>query len=79
MAPDNPAGPFNALQNYGSSKAPLLYYIFDALVLSGDDVRGLPLEKRREFLEKKVLPKLAHQAASGPGCFCLKEFGAAGR
>jgi bifunctional non-homologous end joining protein LigD len=29
---------FNALQNYGSSKTPLLYYIFDLLVLGGKDV-----------------------------------------
>jgi bifunctional non-homologous end joining protein LigD len=49
---------FNALQNYGSSKADLIYYIFDVMVLSGKDVMGEPLAKRRELLEKKVLPKL---------------------
>jgi ATP-dependent DNA ligase len=57
---------FNALQNYGSSKAPLLYYIFDVLVLSGDDTRGLPLEKRRELLEKNILPKLAEPIRFSP-------------
>jgi ATP-dependent DNA ligase len=29
---------FNMLQNYGSSKAPLIYYIFDVLVLAGQNV-----------------------------------------
>jgi ATP-dependent DNA ligase len=28
---------FNALQNYGSSKADLIYYIFDVMVLAGRD------------------------------------------
>jgi DNA ligase D-like protein (predicted ligase) len=50
---------FNALQNYGSASGPVIYYIFDLLVLSGDDVRREPLQKRRELLAKKVLPKLA--------------------
>jgi DNA ligase D-like protein (predicted ligase) len=49
---------FNALQNHGSSKADLIYYIFDVMMLSGKDVMGEPLSKRRELLEKKVLPKL---------------------
>jgi bifunctional non-homologous end joining protein LigD len=29
---------FNALQNYGSSKADLIYYIFDVMVLAGKGV-----------------------------------------
>jgi ATP-dependent DNA ligase len=39
---------FNALQNYGSSSGPMLYYVFDVLILSGRDVmakrwrRGAP-------------------------------------
>jgi len=49
---------FNALQNYGSSAAPVVYYVFDVMVLAGNDVRGEPLERRRQLLEKKVLPKL---------------------
>jgi ATP-dependent DNA ligase len=49
---------FNALQNYGSSRAPVVYYVFDVLVLSGEDLRREPLEKRRELLEKEVLPRL---------------------
>ena len=49
---------FNALQNYGSAPAPVLYYVFDVMVLDGRDVMREPLERRRELLEKKVLPKL---------------------
>jgi bifunctional non-homologous end joining protein LigD len=49
---------FHALQNYGSRSGPVIYYVFDLLVLSGDDVRRAPLQRRRELLEKKVLPKL---------------------
>src|SRR5437763_1170721 len=29
---------FNALQNYGSSTGPLLYYVFDVMVLGGRDL-----------------------------------------
>ena len=49
---------FNALQNYGSSKADLIFYVFDVMVLAGKDVMGEPLRQRRELLEKKVLTKL---------------------
>src|SRR5262245_44229967 len=49
---------FNALQNFGSAPAPVVFYVFDVLVLSGKDLRREPLHKRREVLEKKVLPKL---------------------
>lgn len=33
---------FNLLQNYGSSKAPLVYFVFDLLVLSGRNVMTDP-------------------------------------
>jgi DNA ligase D-like protein (predicted ligase) len=49
---------FNTLQNYGSSKADLIFYVFDVMVLAGKDVMGEPLRQRRELLEKKVLTKL---------------------
>jgi DNA ligase D-like protein (predicted ligase) len=49
---------FNALQNFGSAPAPVVYYVFDLMVLAGRNVMREPLEKRRELLEKKVLPKL---------------------
>ena len=50
---------FNALQNYGSAPAPVVYYVFDIMVLAGQNVMREPLQKRRELLEKKVLPKLS--------------------
>jgi len=50
---------FNALQNYGSGGAALHFYVFDLLVLSGKDVMGEPLVKRRGLLEKRVFPKLS--------------------
>ena len=49
---------FNALQNYGSSKGPLLYYVFDVLTIRGRDVMGEPLSSRRELLDREILPKL---------------------
>jgi len=50
---------FNALQNSISSKTPIVYYVFDLMVLNGRDVKGETLEKRRELLERRVLPTLA--------------------
>jgi bifunctional non-homologous end joining protein LigD len=47
---------FNALQNYGSSKAQLLYYVFDVMVLAGRDVMGQALETRRGLLEEEIYP-----------------------
>ena len=49
---------FNALQNYGSP-TPVIYYVFDVMVLSGRDLRAKTLEERREHLERTVLPALA--------------------
>src|SRR6266849_2986184 len=49
VAPDESGRPsFNILQNYGSSKATVLYYVFDVLVLAGRNVMGLPLSARRD-------------------------------
>jgi DNA ligase D-like protein (predicted ligase) len=49
---------FNTLQNHGSAAGPVVYYVFDVMVLGGQDVMRESLETRRELLEKKVLPKL---------------------
>jgi bifunctional non-homologous end joining protein LigD len=57
---------FNSLQNYGSSKAPILYYVFDVLVLAGKDVMGETLDVRRALLEEHVLPKLADPIRYSP-------------
>jgi bifunctional non-homologous end joining protein LigD len=50
---------FNALQNYGSAPAPVIYYVFDVMLLAGRDLMREPLKRRRELLEQKVLPKLS--------------------
>jgi bifunctional non-homologous end joining protein LigD len=57
---------FNALQNYGSSTGPLFYYVFDVMVVSGEDVMALPLEDRKEILRSRVLPKLADPIRESP-------------
>jgi ATP-dependent DNA ligase len=49
---------FNALQNYGSSKGPLIYYVFDVFTIRGRDVTDEPLSSRRELLESEILPRL---------------------
>lgn len=57
---------FTALQNFGSSSGPVLYFVFDVLMLAGRNVMGEPLLKRREWLEKKVLPKLGEPVRYAP-------------
>src|SRR5262245_35060545 len=47
---------FSALQNSESDNTALVYYVFDVMVIAGRDVRGEPLEARRELLERKVMP-----------------------
>jgi bifunctional non-homologous end joining protein LigD len=49
---------FNALQNYGSSSRPVVFYVFDVMVLRGKDVMSEPLERRQSLLKEKLLPKL---------------------
>jgi len=49
---------FEALQNGGSSGTPILYFVFDLMMLAGKDLRGETLEKRRALLETRVLPAL---------------------
>jgi DNA ligase D-like protein (predicted ligase) len=50
---------FNALQNRGSNNVPLMYYVFDVMVLEGVDLTPEPLFRRRELLEQRVLSKLS--------------------
>jgi DNA ligase D-like protein (predicted ligase) len=57
---------FNALQNYGSGHTPLIYYVFDVLVLKGRDLRGQTLEQRRAQLETNVFPFLAEPIRPSP-------------
>jgi bifunctional non-homologous end joining protein LigD len=48
---------FNALQNHSLS-APVLFYVFDVMMLAGRDLRSETLESRRRLLEDKIVPKL---------------------
>ena len=57
---------FNILQNYGSSSAPVIYYVFDLMVLAGNDVMAEPLDSRRALLERHVLPLLAEPIRYSP-------------
>jgi hypothetical protein len=50
---------FRAAHRHGSSKAPVLYFVFDVMILAGRDVMREPLEARRQLLEKKILPRLS--------------------
>lgn len=67
VALNESGGPsFNLLQNHGSSGVPLIFYVFDLLMISGRDVTKEPLSRRREVLEKKVLPKLKEPVRYSP-------------
>lgn len=57
---------FNALQNYGSSATPLFYYVFDVLILAGEDVTSEQLGLRREPLQTRVLSKLDEPIRESP-------------
>jgi ATP-dependent DNA ligase len=57
---------FNMRQNYGSAGVPLHFFVFDLLVLNGKDVMAEPLVKRRELLEKRILPKLSEPVRYSP-------------
>lgn len=57
---------FNILQNYGTSKPPILLYVFDVMILAGKDVMHEPLTRRRELLQEKILPKLADPIRFSP-------------
>jgi len=64
------------LQNAGTTTGPILYYVFDGMVLVGQSVMTELLETRRDLLERKVLPTLraAHSLRSmgAPGIAALK-------
>jgi bifunctional non-homologous end joining protein LigD len=57
---------FNALQNYGGSTTPLLYYVFDVLILAGRDVMSESLVDRRELLQTRVLAMLDEPIRESP-------------
>ena len=49
---------FNTLQNHGSAKVPIIYYVFDVLILAGINLMSEPLSVRRDLLRTHILPKL---------------------
>ena len=49
---------FHILQNHGESPAPLVFHVFDLLILVGRNVMDRTLTERRDLLKRKVLPKL---------------------
>ena len=57
---------FNSLQNYGSSKTPILYYAFDVLIVSGLEVMSESLERRRELLRDRVPSRLHEPIRESP-------------
>jgi bifunctional non-homologous end joining protein LigD len=56
---------FSALQN-ASATAPLIYYLFDVMILAGKDVMNEPLTVRRELLVERVLAKLGEPIRESP-------------
>jgi ATP-dependent DNA ligase len=56
----------NALQNHGSNAAAIVYYLFDLLVLQGNDLTSEPLKRRRELLESEVLSRLDEPIRQSP-------------
>jgi DNA ligase D-like protein (predicted ligase) len=48
---ENGVPDFQELQNWRTTKLPIVYYVFDVLYLDSKDLLDLPLEKRREILK----------------------------
>jgi bifunctional non-homologous end joining protein LigD len=57
---------FSALQNYGSASGLLVYYVFDVMIVGGEDVMAVPLERRREILADRVLSRLGDPVRESP-------------
>ena len=57
---------FSILQNYGSSAGPVVYFLFDVMVLGGRSLCGEPLSERRRLLEARVLPRLKEPVRCSP-------------
>jgi bifunctional non-homologous end joining protein LigD len=57
----SPAGrpSFSLLQNSRGRDQTIAFFAFDLPLLAGEDLKGSPLEARREMLQTKLLPKLA--------------------
>jgi bifunctional non-homologous end joining protein LigD len=46
---------FNLLQNYGSAGSPLVYYVFDILLLEGRNLMAEPLAADGRFFARRFL------------------------
>jgi len=57
---------FTALQNHGSTKAAIVYYVFDVMVLAGRDLCAERLDRRKQLLAEKVLPHLSDPIRPSP-------------
>jgi ATP-dependent DNA ligase len=55
-----------SLQNYTAAAAPLVYYVFDVIVLRGQDVTVEPLSTRLGLLQSQVLVKLGEPIRESP-------------
>jgi len=49
---------FSRLQNFSANTGAITFYAFDMPMWNGKDLRTQPLEKRRELLRMKAMPKL---------------------
>jgi bifunctional non-homologous end joining protein LigD len=49
---------FSHLQNFSANAHAITFYAFDMPMWKGEDLRTRPLDKRRELLRTKVMPKL---------------------
>jgi len=45
---------FQLLQQYGQVNGPLMYYVFDCLLLNGKSLEKMPLTERKEILKKNL-------------------------
>src|SRR5262245_14033608 len=50
---------FSALQNSASALTPMIYYVFDVMVLAGVNLMAEPLQNRIEILREQVAPALS--------------------
>ena len=60
------AGPASIPSRITGASVPLHFFIFDLLMLQGREVMAEPLVKRRELIEKHILPKLADPIRYSP-------------
>ena len=57
---------FNALQNYVPGAAPLVFFVFDVMILYGKDILAETLATRRALLLSHVLSKLVEPIRESP-------------